>query len=83
MEDQVLTKLLPTYSLYLGMKAESVIPVKARRLPPKLTHLGISMVHNGSKETKTRNTKRQIDNSNHPQRRNTETNNQPAVQPLT
>ena len=40
------------YSLYLGMKAESVIPVKARRLPPKLTHLGISMVRNGSEEKK-------------------------------
>ena len=36
-----------------------------------------------SKETKIRKTIRQIDNGNHPQRRNTETNNQPAVQPLT
>ena len=27
----------------LGMKAERVIPVKARRLPPRLTHLQLSL----------------------------------------
>ena len=47
-----------TSSLYLGMKAESVIPVKARRLPPKLTHLGITWFE-ANKNKKYKNTNRQ------------------------